>query len=79
MGFGFGQAMLLEGNRDAGDDGRKRYLRRCAEPPGELSLATYPIMKALQRLERLSRNSGEREGLPVANSESCIYFLVLQF
>jgi hypothetical protein len=45
----------LEGNCGAGDDGRKGYLRRYADPPGERSLGMYPTVKALQRLERLSR------------------------
>jgi len=54
-GFGSGQVVLLDGNRDAGDDGRKGRLRRYADPPGELSLGMHPTVKALQRLERLSR------------------------
>jgi hypothetical protein len=45
----------LEGNCGAGDDGRKGYLRRYADPPRELSLGVHPTVKALQRLKRLSR------------------------
>jgi hypothetical protein len=54
-GFGSGQGVLLEGNCGAGDDGRKGYLRRYADLPGELSLGMHPTVKALQRLKRLSR------------------------
>jgi hypothetical protein len=53
--------VLLDGDRDDGDDGRKGYLRRYADPPCELSLGVHPTVKALQRLERLSRKEALHE------------------